>query len=59
MDSCATTARKKPPAAHVYEGVIDFKEKLRRFVRPHGVDLIHAMQKAAGQPCQEFPQKLK
>lgn len=43
----------------VYEGVIQFKEHLKRFVKPHGVETIHKFQKEAGQPCQEFPQQLK
>ena len=56
---CNACEKETACRARIYEGVIDFKEKLRRFVRPHGVDVIHSMQKAAGQPCQEFPQKLK
>ena len=56
---CNNCEKETACRARIYDGVIDFKEKLRRFVRPHGVDLIHAMQEAAGQPCQEFPQKLK
>ena len=43
----------------VYDGVIQFKDELKRFVKPHGVKLIHQLQSAAGQPCQDFPQGLK
>ena len=43
----------------VYDGVIQFKEELKRFVKPHGVEVIHKIQKEAGQPCQDFPQELK
>jgi len=43
----------------VYDGVIDFKDELRRFVKPNGIDMIHKMQKEAGQACQEFPQDPK
>jgi len=43
----------------VYKGVIQFKEHLKRFVKPNGVELIHQIQREAGQPCQDFPQKLK
>ena len=56
---CNNCEKETACRARIYEGVIDFKEKLRRFVRPEGVDVIHSMQRAAGQPCQEFPQKLK
>ena len=56
---CNNCEKETACRAGVYDGVIDFKQKLRRFVKPHGIELIHAMQKAAGQPCQEFPQKLK
>ena len=56
---CNNCEKETACRALIYEGVIDYKEKLRRFVKPEGVDYIHSMQRAAGQPCQEFPQKLK
>ncbi len=43
----------------VYDGVIQFKDELKRFVKPHGVEAIKRIQRDAGQPCQEFPQELK
>lgn len=43
----------------VYKGVIQFKDHLKRFVKPNGVEVIHQLQSEAGQPCQDFPQKLK
>ena len=43
----------------VYDGVIQFKEELKRFVKPEGVEQIQKLQSAAGQPCQDFPQGLK
>ena len=42
-----------------YDGVIQFKDELKRFVKPEGVEVIHQLQSAAGQPCQDFPQELK
>lgn len=56
---CNNCERETACRARLYDGVIDFKENLRRFVKPHGVEVVHAMQRAAGQPCQEFPQQLK
>ena len=43
--------------ARVYKGVVQFKEELKRFVKPDGAKAIRQMQKDAGQPCQDFPQK--
>ena len=43
----------------VYNGVIQFKEELKRFVKPEGVEVIQKIQSEAGQTCQDFPQKLK
>ena len=43
----------------VYDGVIQFKDELKRFVKPHGVEAIHKFQREAGQPCQDFQRKLK
>ena len=43
----------------VYDGVIQFKDELKRFVNPEGVEFIHKLQSEAGQPCQGFPQELK
>lgn len=43
----------------VYRGVIQFKEGLKRFVKPSGIEKIHKIQSEAGQPCQDFPQQLK
>lgn len=56
---CNNCEKETACRARIYDGVIDFKEKLRRFVKPHGVAVIHSIQRAAGQPCQEFPQELK
>ena len=42
----------------VYQGVIQFKEELMRFVKPEGVKLIKQIQEEAGQTCQAFPQDL-
>ena len=43
----------------VYKGVIQFKEELKRFVKPNGVEVIQQIQREAGQACQDFPQKSK
>ena len=56
---CNNCQKETACRARVYDGVIDFKEKLRRFVRPNGIAVIHEMQRSAGQPCQAFPQQLK
>ena len=40
----------------VYDGVIQFKEELKRFVKPQGVAIVQQIQEEAGQPCQDFPQ---
>ena len=40
----------------VYKGVVQFKEELKRFVKPQGVEIIRRIQREAGQPCQDFPQ---
>ena len=41
----------------VYDGVIQFKDELKRFVKPIGVEIVRQIQKEAGQTCQDFPQK--
>jgi len=56
---CNNCKRELACRTRVYDGVIDFKDELRRFVKPAGVEMIHKMQKEAGQPCQDFPQGLK
>ncbi len=43
----------------VYDGVVQFKDELKRFVKPDGVEVIQRIQMEAGQACQDFPQKLK
>ena len=56
---CNNCQMETPCRARVYKGVIQFKEELKRFVKPEGVEAIHQIQKKAGQDCQAFPQKPK
>ena len=43
----------------VYDGVVQFKEELMRFVKPEGAKVINQIQASAGQTCQAFPQGLE
>ena len=55
---CNNCKMETPCRCRTYDGVIQFKDELKRFVKPHGVKAIRQMQKDAGQPCQDFPQGL-
>tara|TARA_A100001234_G_scaffold123894_1_gene108612 strand:- start:791 stop:1258 length:468 start_codon:yes stop_codon:yes gene_type:complete len=56
---CNNCKRETACRTRVYDGVIQFKEELKRFVKPEGVEAIQRIQREAGQTCQDFPQKLK
>lgn len=53
---CSNCQMETACRTRVYKGVIQFKEELKRFVKPHGVEVIRRIQKEAGQTCQDFPQ---
>lgn len=56
---CNNCKMETPCRCRTYEGVVQFKDELKRFVKPEGVENIQRIQREAGQPCQDFPQKLE